>query len=55
MSPYYATHAGMLKCVAREFTDLARTDAKDGKRFAMYAQVLERMIADLAVKTPPAV
>lgn len=48
MSPHYATHAGMLKYVAREFNELARTDRKHTKRLKLYAAILERMINEIA-------
>jgi hypothetical protein len=47
MSPYFATHAGMLGYVAREFNALARAEPENTKRFALYATILERMIDEL--------
>ncbi len=47
MSPYFATHAGMLSYVAREFSEIARDDARDGKKLAIYATILERMVNEL--------
>lgn len=47
VSPYFATHAGMLRCVAREFAELGRGDGKDERRFALYARILDRMIVEL--------
>lgn len=47
MSPYFATHAGMLSYVAREFSELARGDERDGKKLALYATILERMVDEL--------
>ena len=47
MSPYFATHAGMLSYVAREFSELSRDDVRDGKKLALYATILERMVDEL--------
>ncbi len=48
MSPFYATHAGMLGYVAREFAELARTgDRANAQRLALYASILERMVSEL--------
>ena len=52
MSPFYATHAGMLSYVAREFAELARTgDTRHARRLALYASILERMVSELTA--PP--
>lgn len=48
MSPYFFTHTGMLQCVARDFVQLGRGGGPEARRFALYAQLLERMIAELA-------
>ena len=47
MSPFYATHAGMLSYVAREFAELARRDNPNAERLALYATILERMVLEL--------
>jgi hypothetical protein len=48
MSPFYATHAGMLSYVAREFAELARSgDNANAQRLALYASILERMVSEL--------
>jgi hypothetical protein len=48
MSPFYATHAGMLSYVAREFAELARSgDHANARRLALYASILERMVSEL--------
>jgi hypothetical protein len=48
MSPFYATHAGMLSYVAREFAELAqRRDNPNAQRLAIYASILERMVLEL--------
>ncbi len=47
MSPYFATHAGLLQYVAREFSELATADSSEGRKLAIYAAILERMVADL--------
>jgi hypothetical protein len=54
MSPFYATHAGMLSYVAREFATLARSgegDNPSAKRLALYASILERVVSELTA--PP--
>jgi hypothetical protein len=48
MSPYYATHAGLLSYVAREFAELAQAnDDPNAKQLAIYASILERMVSEL--------
>ena len=48
MSPFYATHAGMLSVVAREFAELAqRRDNPNAQQLALYASILERMVLEL--------
>jgi hypothetical protein len=48
MSPFYATHAGMLSYVAREFAELAqRRDNPNAQRLALYASILDRMVLEL--------
>jgi len=52
MSPFYATHAGMLAYVAREFAELARSGGRAGdgasaERLALYASILEHMVSEL--------
>lgn len=47
MSPYFATHAGMLSYVAREFSELAHADQDNGKKLALYASILQRMVNEL--------
>lgn len=54
MSPYFAMHAGLLRYVAKEFTESARADEKNGKRLELYASILERIVEDLSVGTRPA-
>jgi hypothetical protein len=53
MSPYFATHAGMLSYVAREFNELARADAAEGEKLAIYASILERMVHELNTRAEP--
>jgi hypothetical protein len=51
MSPFYATHAGMLSYVAREFAELARSDdTAHAQRLALYASILERMVSELTAE-----
>ena len=48
MSPFYATHAGMLSYVAREFAELSQTgDDPNARRLALYASILQRMVDEL--------
>ncbi len=47
MSGYYATHAGMLRYVARDLAELAQRSPEDARRLELYARILERMVADL--------
>ncbi len=53
MSPFYATHAGMLSYVAREFAELSQA-GKDpnARRLAIYASILERMVDELRAERP---
>ena len=48
MSPFYATHAGMLSVVAREFDELAASDSAEAPRLKLFASILQRMILDLS-------
>ena len=51
MSPYFATHAGLLSYVARDLSDCARngdTDSDQAKKLELYAAILDRMIEDLS-------
>ena len=48
MSPYFATHTGMLRYLAREFTESAQADQQNGKKLALYASILERMVEELS-------
>ncbi|MEJ0068802.1 MAG: hypothetical protein WDO24_08835 [Pseudomonadota bacterium] len=53
MSPFYATHAGMLSYVARAFAELSQSgDAANAKRLAIYASILERMVDELTAAVP---
>ena len=59
MSPFYATHAGMLAYVAREFAQLARSGGRTGEgahapRLALYASILEHMVSELTAASVPA-
>lgn len=52
MSPFYATHAGMLSVVAREFAELSQArDNPNARRLAIYASILERMVNELTAQT----
>lgn len=48
MSAYYATHAGLLRYVADDFSAMAVADAERGRELELYAEILRRMIDDLA-------
>jgi hypothetical protein len=51
MSPFYATHAGMLSYVAREFAELSQArDDPNAQRLALYASILERMVSELTTR-----
>lgn len=53
MSPFYATHAGMLSYVAREFAELSQAhDDPNARRLALYASILERMVSELTAQRP---
>jgi hypothetical protein len=52
MSPYYATHAGLLRYVAEEFTALSGQDAEHGDKLALYADILKHMIDELSQRAP---
>ncbi len=45
-SEYYISHAGMLSYLAREFRTAASME-HDGRRYAAYADVLDRIVSDL--------
>ena len=47
-SKYYTSHAGMLSYLAQEFRTAASIEL-DGRRFAAYAAVLDRIVSDLTV------
>lgn len=53
MSGYYATHAGMLRYVARDLAELARRSPDEAQRLELYAAILERMVADLTGAPTP--
>lgn len=53
LSGYYATHAGMLRYVARDLAELARRAPEDARRLELYAAILERMVADLTAAREP--
>jgi hypothetical protein len=46
MPNYYATYAGMLQYLSREFRAMA-VDEPQGNRFSAYAHVLDQMAFDL--------
>ncbi|MFD2264485.1 hypothetical protein ACFSM5_16390 [Lacibacterium aquatile] len=48
MSPYYATHAGLLRYVAEEFSALSGQDPVHGDKLALYADILKHMIDELS-------
>lgn len=50
MSPYFATHAGLLQYVADDFSALAGRDREFGDKLALYADILRHMIDELATK-----
>lgn len=50
MSPYFATHAGLLQYVADDFSALAGRDREHGDKLALYAEILSRMIDELTPK-----
>lgn len=50
MSPYFATHAGLLQYVADDFSALAGRDREFGDKLALYADILRHMIDELAPK-----
>ena len=45
MPNYYATYAGMLQYLSREFKVMAKQE-QDGSRFSAYAHVLDQMAMD---------
>ena len=54
MSPYFATHAGMLRYVARDLSDCARRSGRDSaqaKKLELYAAILDRMSEELSAPT----
>lgn len=51
MSPYFATHAGLLQYVADDFSALAGRDREFGDKLALYADILRHMIDELAQKS----
>ncbi len=53
MSPYFATHAGLLRYVAKDFEDMARTAGDQSERLRVYASILERMVNELAPNATP--
>jgi hypothetical protein len=49
MSPYFATHAGLLRYVARDLSDCARrAESAQAKKLELYAAILDRMIEELS-------
>ena len=51
MSPYFATHAGLLRYVAQDLSDCARRadhDSAQAKKLELYAAILDRMIEELS-------
>jgi len=51
MSPYFATHAGLLRYVARDLSDCARRsgpESAQAKKLELYAAILDRMIEELS-------
>lgn len=50
MSPYFATHAGLLQYVADDFSALAGRDREFGDKLALYADILRHMIDEIAPK-----
>ncbi|BBK37982.1 hypothetical protein STAQ_30600 [Allostella sp. ATCC 35155] len=46
MSPFYATYAGMLDYMAREFEGLALTDTEHASQLRRNAEILAHMAAE---------
>ncbi len=46
MSPFYATYAGMLDYMAREFEGLAHGDAEHAPQLRRNAEILSHMAAE---------
>ena len=47
MSPYFATHAGLLRYVAEDFLAMADSSTEQAERLRVYASILERMVNEL--------
>jgi len=52
MSPFYATYAGMLDYMAREFAGLAVGDAANADRLRRNSEILAHMAAEFDGRTP---
>ena len=49
MSPYFATHAGLLRYVSRDLSDCARrSESAQARKLELYAAILDRMIEELS-------
>jgi hypothetical protein len=51
MSPYFATHTGLLRYVAQDLSDCARNAERNSphaRKLELYAAILDRMIAELS-------
>lgn len=47
MSPFYATHRSMLRYLADDFASASKSDDQHGDRLALYASILEQMLAEM--------
>lgn len=52
MSPFYATYAGMLDYMAREFEGLAHGDAENAPQLLRNAEILSHMAAEFGTPQP---
>ncbi|MGE0724399.1 MAG: hypothetical protein AB7O45_08495 [Alphaproteobacteria bacterium] len=52
MPRFYATYAGMLEYMAREFADLAKGDARHGDQLRRNAEILAHMAAEFDGASP---
>lgn len=52
MSPFYATYAGMLDYMAREFEGLAATDTEHASQLRRNAEILAHMAAEFGGGRP---
>lgn len=52
MSPFYATYAGMLDYMAREFEGLAHSDAENAPQLRRNAEILSHMAAEFEAPRP---